>query len=234
LKNYAFVFARGGSKGLPSKNVKPLNGKPLIAFSIEVAKQSDLIGRVFVSTDDQIIADVARKAGAEVIDRPAKLAGDNSSEWLAWQHAIQYVKARYGSFDKFVSLPATSPLRALEDVDGAIVKHQESQADICITVTPASRSPFFNMIKHNEQGFASLVCPSENDITRRQDAPEVFDITTVAYVATPDFILSCNALFEGKVVSVVVPKNRAVDIDDIYDFKFAETLLMEQENERSA
>ncbi|WP_447511903.1 acylneuraminate cytidylyltransferase family protein [Acinetobacter geminorum] len=225
MRNFAFIFARGGSKGLPGKNIKPLAGKPLLQYSIDTALASDLIEQVFVSTDDQAIAQVAIEGGAILIERPAELATDQSPEWLSWRHAVEWATEHYGSFDGFVSLPATSPLRSQEDVEAAILKRQAEAADICIAVTPASRSPYFNMVKYNEAGFVELVNQPEGEVSRRQDAPKVFDITTVVYATTPEFVLNSYGLFSGKVASIEVPKARAVDIDDIYDFRLAEAII---------
>lgn len=225
MRNFAFIFARGGSKGLPGKNIKPLGGKPLLQYSIDTALASDLIEQVFVSTDDQAIAQVAIEGGATLIERPAELATDQSPEWLSWRHAVEWATEHYGSFDGFVSLPATSPLRSQEDVEAAILKRQAETADICIAVTPASRSPYFNMVKYNEAGFVELVNQPEGEVSRRQDAPKVFDITTVVYATTPEFVLNNYGLFSGKVASIEVPKARAVDIDDIYDFRLAEAII---------
>ena len=222
---HAFIFARGGSKGLPGKNIMPLLGKPLIQYSIEVALKTIGIEKVFVSTDDADIATVAQSNGAIVIDRPTELAQDNSPEWLAWKHAINWVKEQYGDFNEFVSLPATSPLRSVKDVESAILKKSNVGADICIAITPANRSPYFNMVKKLDNNLIELIIKPVNSIFRRQDSPEVFDITTVAYVATVDFIMNNSNIFDGKVTSVEIPKHRAVDIDDIYDFKFAEVIL---------
>jgi N-acylneuraminate cytidylyltransferase len=225
MTSCAFIFARGGSKGLPGKNTKLLLGKPLIQYSIEVALQTPGIDKVFVSTDDSEIAKVAQSNGAIVIDRPAELAQDNSPEWLAWKHAINWVEERYGNVKEFVSLPATSPLRSVKDVESAILKRSDTGADICIAITPASRSPYFNMVKESEGGLIELVNKPNNPIFNRQDVPEVFDITTVVYVASVEFIMSNNNIFDGKVASVEIPKYRSIDIDDIYDFKFAEAIL---------
>ncbi|MDQ9889803.1 acylneuraminate cytidylyltransferase family protein [Acinetobacter pittii] len=225
MRNFAFIFARGGSKGLPGKNIKPLAGKPLLQYSIDTALASDLIEQVFVSTDDQAIAQVAIDGGAILIERPVELATDQSPEWLSWRHAVEWATEHYGSFDGFVSLPATSPLRSQEDVEAAILKRQAETADICIAVTPASRSPYFNMVKYNETGFVELVNQPEGEVSRRQDAPKVFDITTVVYATTPEFVLNNYGLFSGKVASIEVPKARAVDIDDIYDFRLAEAII---------
>jgi CMP-N-acetylneuraminic acid synthetase len=231
MKNFAFIFARGGSKGLPGKNIRPLAGKPLINYSIETAKKCPSIDEVFVSTDDSAIAEIARQAGAIIIERPVVLASDTSPEWLSWRHGVEWVESHYGKFLYFISLPATSPLRNVSDVEGAITKLKNSVADICISVTPASRSPYFNMVKVVDGDTCELVIKLEGAITRRQDAPNVFDITTVVYITTPTFIRNNNGLFSGVVTSVVVPKERAVDIDDIYDFSLAETIIRGQVNE---
>lgn len=225
MRNFAFIFARGGSKGLPGKNIKPLAGKPLLQYSIDTALASDLIEQVFVSTDDQAIAQIAIEGGAILIERPAELATDQSPEWLSWRHAVEWATEHYGSFDGFVSLPATSPLRSQDDVEAAILKRQAETADICIAITPASRSPYFNMVKYNGAGFVELVNQPEGEVSRRQDAPKVFDITTVVYATTPEFVLNNYGLFSGKVASIEVPKARAVDIDDIYDFRLAEAII---------
>lgn len=225
MKNFAFIFARGGSKGLPGKNIKLLAGKPLLQYSIDTALNSPSIDKVFVSTDDADIAKVAVNLGAILIERPPELATDTSPEWISWRHAVEWAEQHYGKFDGFVSLPATSPLRDIVDVEAAIYQLIKVNADICISVTPASRSPYFNMIKKINNGLVELVNKPTLDVTRRQDAPEVFDITTVVYATTPEFILNNYGLFSGNVTSIEVPKARAVDIDDIYDFKLAEAML---------
>ena len=230
MKRYAFVFARGGSKGLAKKNIKELLGKPLLCYSIDVALSSALIDQVFVSTDDATIAKLAAESGAVVIDRPPYLATDTAIEWDAWRHAINWVGENYGSFDEFISLPATSPLRSVIDVESAIRKRNESDADICISISKANRSPYFNMVTMNTEGEVSLVISPDIKVTRRQDAPVVYDITTVVYVADPKYVLEKFGLFEGNAVAVEIPKSRAVDIDDIYDFKLAEVILSDLKN----
>ncbi len=223
-----FIFARGGSKGLPRKNTRMLAGKPLIAYAIETALASELIDRVIVSTDDNEIADVARQYGAEIpFMRPQELACDDSREWLAWQHAIRTLEAAKGTrkASVFVSIPPTAPLRAVEDVDVCIRTLLESDADIVITVKQADRNPYFNMVSLDEDGYAQLVIPLDRPIHRRQDAPQVYDMTTVAYVARPDFVLNSRSAFEGKVKAIVVPAERALDIDTELDFMFADFLL---------
>jgi len=225
----SLICARGGSKGLPRKNIRSFGGKPLIAHSIDVAKQVEGVERIFVSTDDDEIKRIAKKFGAEVIDRPEELASDKAPELEAWRHAISYLKEKGEHFDIFLSLPATSPLRDQSDVR-ACLEALDEETDVVITVTPAARSPYFNMVSRDKEGRSRILIAS-NGYTRRQDATQAYDMTTVAYVVRPEFINKHNALFEGKVKSVVVPKERAVDIDDYWDFKFAEVLLEDKNND---
>ncbi|WP_312922331.1 acylneuraminate cytidylyltransferase family protein [Stutzerimonas nitrititolerans] len=231
MRIFAFVFARGGSKGLPGKNIKELNGKPLLEYSIDTANKIPEIEKIFVSTDDADIARVAKKNGATIIYRPKELAEDHTPEWQAWRHAIQWCLEQYGEFDIFLSLPATSPLRSKEDVQETINKLSSTKADICIGITPAGRNPYFNMVKISEDGFCRLVNEPYKEVTRRQDTPEVFDITTVVYATNPKFVMNSYGIFSGKVASVVIPKERAVDIDDIYDFKLAEFIMLQSKED---
>lgn len=225
-RHVAFIFARGGSKGLPGKNIKPLAGKPLIAHAIATARACPRLETVIVSTDDPAIAAVAREHGAEVpFMRPAHLAQDNSPEWLAWQHAIDWFQRERGDFDSFVSLPPTSPFRAVADVEACLDRlHDQPDTDIVITVRAAERSPWFNMVRLDPDGIARLVIAPNQGIARRQDAPPVYDITTVAYVARPAFVLSADRLFAGRVRTVQVPPERALDIDTPWDFRLAECI----------
>lgn len=227
-----FIFARGGSKGVPRKNIRLLAGKPLITYAIQTAKESRFINRVIVSTDDDEIARIAIQSGAEVpFMRPAELSGDKASEWFAWQHAIAEVQKKINQpVDIFVSIPTTSPLRSASDVDACISKLLHSHADIVITVKKAERSPYFNMVNLDDLGYAHIVISTGNRMTQRQDAPQVYDMTTVAYAARPEFIMSAHNMFEGKVMVVEVPSERALDIDTELDFKIAECLMKEKQD----
>lgn len=220
------IFARGGSKGVPRKNIRLLAGKPLLAYAIEAARGVPSVDRVIVSTDDAEIADVARRYGAEVpFRRPAELASDRSPEWLSWQHALRTLAAQDGRRpDVLVSVPTTSPLRTAADVEAAITMLLRTDADIVITVSPAARNPYFNMVEL-DNGYARLVKTLPGGVHQRQAAPAVYDITTVAYAARADFVLNAQAIFEGKVQAVVVPAERALDIDTELDFALAEFLL---------
>jgi CMP-N-acetylneuraminic acid synthetase len=149
MKATAFIFARGGSKGLPGKNIRLLGGKPLIAWSIEHALAVKRIDRVIVSTDSEEIAAVARAYGAEVpFIRPEELARDDSPEWFAWRHALNYLKHGDGIMPAvMVSVPATAPLRSSCDIENCLDEFEKGEVDIVITVTDSHRSPYFNMVK---------------------------------------------------------------------------------------
>jgi N-acylneuraminate cytidylyltransferase len=204
----------------------PLAGKPLVAYSIETARACKRIETVVVSTDDPTIAAIARKFGAETpFIRPDALATDDSPEWLSWQHAIRHVQAERGKFDVFVSLPPTSPFRSLADVEACLDTLESSpETHIVVTVREASRNPYFSMVQVDDVGFARLAVEPSAPIWRRQDAPVVYDLTTVAYVARPDFVLRAGGIFEGRVRTVEVPAERSIDIDTPFDFRLAECL----------
>jgi CMP-N-acetylneuraminic acid synthetase len=231
MKIFAFIFARGGSKGIPGKNIRNLGGKPLIAYSILMAKSIDKISRVFVSTDDQGIARIGSEYGAEIIERPLELAQDNSPEWLAWLHAVKWLEDKGELFDCFVSLPTTSPLRDKSDVMNCI-SMLDKNTDIVITATDTARSPYFNMIKEKND-YSRLVIEG-SDYSRRQDVPKIYDMTTVAYITRPCFIKENNKIFDGRVRSVIIPKERSIDIDDEVDFKIAEMLTKEKQEKENA
>ena len=219
----AFVFARGGSKGLPRKNILPIGGSPMLAHGIQIAKEIEQIDCVYVSTDCDEISAIARSYGADVIPRPSNLASDSSPEWLAWQHAVKYVTENFGAFECFLSLPATAPLRNSKDIVKCLNALQEG-VDMVVTITPSYRNPWFNMVIHDEHQNVKLLF-DESSVIRRQDAPKCFDMTTVAYVSRPEFILRSSSIWDGTVAAVEIPRQRALDIDDEFDYKVARFLM---------
>lgn len=221
----AFIFARGGSKGIPRKNLRVLAGRPLLAWSIDAAHACRDVNRVVVSTDDAEIAATARQYGAEVHLRPPKLATDDSPEWLSWQHAVRAIQEQGGPFEVFVSVPTTSPLRRPDDIGAAIAMLRNDPCDAVISITPAARNPYFNMVRQADDGFVSIAVQTNGRVVNRQSAPPLFDITTVVYAVRPRHILAAKGLMEGRVKGLIIPKDRAVDIDDEIDLRFAEFLL---------
>ena len=225
-----FIFARGGSKGLPGKNIRPLHGKPLLGWAIEQAKSISRIRRVIVSTDCPEIAKVARNYGAEVpFLRPKNLSEDDSLEWNAWRHALEYLKNDESRLpDVMVSIPTTAPLRNISDIDRCIDEYEKGGADIIVTVTEANNNPWFNMVYYLDDGLVELVNKPSDKVSRRQDAPVVYNMTTVAYVANSNFVMEKDGHFSGKVRAVHIPIERAVDIDTLMDFEFASFLMQKR------
>lgn len=232
MKTVGFIFARGGSKGLPKKNVRDFCGKPLIAWAVEKALKVEKIDRVIVSTDCPEIAHIAREYGAEVpFLRPAALASDESPEWESWQHVLNFLIETEGEAPEImVSIPTVAPLGLASDIEVCMNEFEKNSSDIVITVTAAKRSPYFNMVKQNDQGFYELIDSKHLATRRRQDAPIVFDITTVCYVASSSFVLARKSIFEGRVKVVELPAERSIDIDSELDFKIAEFLFSQIHN----
>ena len=230
----AFIFARGDSKGLPGKNIKLLNGRPLIGWAIEQAMAVQSIRRVIVSTDSEVIAEISREYGAEVpFIRPIEMATDSSPEWMAWKHGLTYLKDTEGKLPTaMITVPATAPLRLSLDIENCMQEYEKGDADTVITVTDAHRSPYFKKIAKNSDGTVGLVNSIQSDITRRQDAPKVFDMATVCYVIDPKFVFAHKSIFEGRVKSVHVPPERAIDIDTLMDFQIAECLMKIREEKQ--
>lgn len=230
----ALVFARGGSKGLPRKNLRPLHGVPLIGRAIRAAHACDEVGRVVVSTDDEEIADTARRFGAEVPWlRPAELATDDASEWLAWRHAVTALASAEGGVpDILVSVSPTAPLRSPNDISRCIARFRQGDCDLVVTGSESRHHPAFNMVVVGDDGLARVSMTSAAPRARRQDVEHgMWDLTTVAYVTNPRYVLEADHLLSGRVALVAVPRERAIDIDDEFDFSVAECLLMRAERD---
>ncbi len=232
MKYTVFIFARGGSKGLKNKNIKLIHNKPLIVWTINFAKNLKDVKEIIVSTDDEKISAIAKKNGAKVpFLRPKYLSSDTSPEWLAWKHAIKWYFKEKGKLpDPFISMPVTSPLRTKSDFDKCIDLFYSSKKDAVITITEPNRNPYFNMVKENDNGDLKIVNQSQK-YNRRQDAPKVYDITTLFYILKPKLVLSKNHIFDCKVSGVKIPRERSLDIDNKFDFEFAEFLLKKKFND---
>ena len=227
MDRIAIIFARSGSKGLPGKNIREFNGKPLIAWSIIHALQIPRIQRIIVSTDSLEIASIASDFGAEIpFIRPKDLATDESPEWQSWKHALKFLEGESGVLPReIVSLPPTSPLRKIEDIEKCLDEMDSHLVDVVVTMSPSIRNPQFNMVKRDDRGLLHIYSEDGKVISRRQDAPESFDLSTVCYVARTDFVLRSNSMFEGSVRGVLVTKESSVDIDTLEDFEYAEYLI---------
>jgi CMP-N-acetylneuraminic acid synthetase len=225
------IPARGGSKGLPGKNIKMLCGKPLIAHTIEQAKQSRYIDRVIVSTEDDAIARIASEYGAEVpFMRPMELAGDSVATVDVLLHAMDWLERRQYRFDVLVLLHTTTPMRSVEDIDHSIALLVEEKADNVFTVTEAHRNPYFNMVEINSDGYAALA--KQGNFTTRQAAPLIYDMNSSIYVWWKELLKEKKKIFLDKTRIHVMPKERSIDIDDPIDFKIAEMMMAETSKNR--
>ena len=220
------MVGRKGSVGFPGKNIFPVLGRPLAAYPLLAAKESDHIEKIFVSTDSKKIAKEAIKYGAIVpFIRPKNLAKDTTPEILVWRHAISFLNEKLKiNPDYIVSLPTTSPLRKLSDINACIKKSITSNLDVLFTATESSRNPFFNMIKKQNKKISTVCSKSSKKYTRRQDAPTCYDLCTVCYVFKPKFILKNKDLYSGNVDFFEVSKKSSIDIDTRFDYKLAKLL----------
>jgi N-acylneuraminate cytidylyltransferase/CMP-N,N'-diacetyllegionaminic acid synthase len=222
------IPARGGSKGLPGKNVRQLNGKPLLAHTVFHAHCSKLIDRTIVSTDSREIARVAKKYKADVpFMRPATLAQDSSSSIDVILHALSWIeKNEKCDFDIVVLLQVTSPLRRAEDIDNAIKMLVDRNADNVFSVAQTHRNPYFNMVARDLQGRVRRV--KNGTFITRQSAPSVFDINGSIYVWWKKIVREKKSMFLKRTMIYEMPKERSVDIDDLFDFTVAQALLRTQ------
>ena len=225
----AFIFARGGSKGVPRKNLREAGGRTLLDRSIDVALEIPRVAGVFVSTDDDDIASGAKKRGVGVIPRGPELSGDDSPEWLAWQHAITSVRDMGFKCDVLLSIPPTAPLRTPEDVQRCLDALVD-KIDCVVTMTPSAHHPAFNMVSLDSEGSLRLGMSETPTIQRRQDAPPMFSLTTVAYAARSDFVLQSSRMWQGVVRGIEVPVERALDVDSEWDLHVADLVLRERQN----
>ncbi len=224
-KILCLICARGGSKGLKNKNIKSFCGKPLIYWTIKLAKSIKQIKDVYVSTDSKKIAQISERYGAKIpFIRPKKLATSNSKEWESWRHAIKFFEKKKVFYEALLILPVTSPLRSKDDVTKCIKKFykERKKLDAVVAITDSSKNPYFNMVKKKK--FTSLAINTKKQYFNRQETPKVYDLTTVAFLVKTSLIKTKNHLFKGKIKSIFVPKERSVDIDNLLDFKFAEFL----------
>ncbi len=225
----AAIFARGGSKGLPGKNLRLLGGKTLLSLAVDHAFAVEGVSEVYVSTDSEEIASEAEKAGATVpFLRPADLAKDDSPEWAAWQHLVEFVsKNNVNAPEYLLAVPVTAPLRATEDIEGCIrTVLADKSLDGAICVTPSRRNPDFNMARLNPDGSINLAAPklSSDSPYRRQDAEVLYEIVPAAYFMKTDYILTFDSMWAGRLGCHIVPEQRAIDIDSEFDFQIAEFL----------
>lgn len=223
----AFIPARAGSKGIPGKNMKLLKGKPLIQYTIEAAQQSKYIDEIFISTDDDKVIELAQSLGIDVhYKRPPELATDTSDILDAIFHAINWKKERKEPLcNAIVLLQATSPLRDSNDIDGAIEQYKKNNVKSLISVSEMIEHPY-ECVKKTDGGWAFLA-KSPTQVVRRQDYPESFYfISGAIYITDIAFLEQHKSLIVEKNTDLfVMSQSRSVDIDELFDFRWAEFCL---------
>lgn len=221
------ICARGGSKGVPGKNLRPLADKPLIAHSIEQAKRCGLFSAIAVSSDSPAILDTARQWGADiVVERPADMASDSAAKLPAIRHAVLAAEAQAGrTFAVLVDLDATSPLRLPEDIAETVRMVEDGEAGNVLTVAPAHRSPYFNMLEQDADGRVHLSKPLPATVVRRQDAPACFDMNASIYTWARHPFIDAPYILDERTRLYVMPRDRSIDIDDEVDFAIVDFLL---------
>lgn len=225
------ICARGGSKGVPGKNIRAIAGKPLIAWTVEQALATGLFDFVAVSSDSAAIRAVASAAGAHLtIERPAEMATDQAGKVPAIAHACLSAEAALGrKADILVDLDCTSPLRDLSDITGSVDLLRATGATNVITGAESRRSPYFNMVERAVDGAVHLSKPLPDMVLRRQDSPACFDMNGSVYVWQRDAFLADPRVFYPDTRLFEMPEERSVDIDRELDFLIVEILLQQKQ-----
>ena len=229
IKILGIVLARGGSKGIPAKNVIPLKGTPLIGWTLRSAVKSGVFDRLIVSTDDETIAKFARRYGGEVpFMRPAALASDKSPSIDSVIHALNFLKAKDSFVPDFVFLlQPTSPFRSIEDIRSSVdlIKGPKGKNfDALVGMVAVDQHPCL-MYRRAQNGLISPVLPRKNKIQRRQDMPQVYAVNGAIYICRTSVLLKTKTFYPSKTCGFLMPIERSVDIDSPLDLKWAEFLL---------
>ena len=230
------ISARGGSQGVPGKNVRPLFGKPVIGWAIEKALAVPGINRVIVSTDSEQIAEASLQAGAEVpFMRPTELASPDCGKFQVWQHGLAACEQIHGiGYDLYVDIDCTNPLIEVCDITGALEHFRTLQSegrnpDAVFTVSEARRNPYFNLVETDPEGVLKMSKSlSEGAVLARQRAPSVFEHVAGTYVLDTRYLKSANHLLDGRAFGYQIPPEKSFDIDSELDFILIEFLLKRQ------
>jgi CMP-N,N'-diacetyllegionaminic acid synthase len=221
VKVLAVIPARGGSKGIPRKNIKILGGKPLIAWTIEAALKAPSINRLIVSTEDKEIAAVAKQFGAKVpFMRPLDLAQDDTPGIAPVLHAIEQLT----DYDWVLLLQPTTPLRSVEDIEGIIQFCRDEAAPSAVSVTQVSKHPFW-MYQRDDQSRLQPLIPNRPEITRRQELPCAYALNGALYLARIDWLIQNQGFIGSETLGYVMPEERSVDLDTPKDWIWVEYLI---------
>lgn len=224
------ISARGGSRGLPGKNIRLLLNKPLIVWSIEQALATPEIDRVVVSTDSEEIAKIAKGAGAEVpFIRPDYLSTSEAGKFDVFKHALKLCEEFYGEkYEFYLDLDCTSPLRDVTDISASIAKFRDARkrgVNGIFSICSARKNPYFNLLELDGAGALKICKKLPSTIVRRQDAPLVFEHVASIYVLCPDYIRSASYLLDGHMEGYDIGIEKSLDIDSDFDFLLIEYLM---------
>ncbi len=224
------ICARGGSKGVPGKNTALLEGLPVIAHSIVQARHSDLFEGIALSSDSDEILSVGEEYGVDwLIERPAEMATDTAGKLPAIRHCLLAAEEKAGkTFDMLVDLDATSPLRLIEDIHGAVEMAESTGVTNVITGAPSRRSPYFNLVEEDLEGRVDVSKALDTPVLRRQDAPVCYDMNASIYVWRRDTFVEDPRLFYEDTKIFVMPEDRSFDIDHPLDFEIVKLILSQR------
>ena len=221
----AIIPARSGSKGLPNKNIRLLNGKPLLAYSILQAQETGIFDEIFLSTDSQEYADIARPYGANApFLRSGELASDSASTWDCVVEALEQYSRIGKEYDLCVVLQPTSPLRTAQDIVNTLKKMLLNNADSVVSVCEADHSPLLCNTLPENQSLKDFIRPEITSKTR-QELPTYYRINGAIYAVRTSFFLNAQTIYDGNSLAYVMPRERSIDIDTLFDFSLAECLL---------
>lgn len=219
------IPARGGSKGIPHKNIKPFAGRPLIAYSLEAARARTDDAHIILSTDDERIAEVAKELGYDTAyRRPAELATDTAGSREVILDAMDYADAMGVEYDKVVLLQPTSPLRTVDDIINAIEAYDATPGcDMAVTVTEAACNPYYDCFETDADGVLH-VSKGDGTLTRRQDAPKAWQYNGAVYVMRPESVRRYALGAMPRRIAVEMPRSRSMDLDTPLDWTIAEMI----------
>jgi len=229
-KILCLIPARGGSKRLPSKNIKPFLGEPLINWTIGEALKSDYLSRIVVSTDNDKIAEVALKRGAEVpFMRPKELSEDTSTSIEVVIHAIDYFAQKGEIFDSVMMLQPTSPLRQAIDINNSISLMVDAHLNSVVSVCETDHSPLWSNTLPGDLSMDNFINPGIRHL-RSQDLPKYYRLNGAIYLSKIEFIYRNKYFIGNNTKAYIMPKERSIDIDSELDFLIAETIKQYYDN----
>jgi CMP-N,N'-diacetyllegionaminic acid synthase len=229
LRTIGIITARGGSKGIPRKNIRPVAGKPLLAWTVEAALASGKLERVILSTDDREIAETARLFGAEVpFMRPASLADDDTTSFAVIEHALEWLEQDGALPDYILLLQPTSPLRTSVDINDALLFAAVRNADAVVGVSECSPHPLLARTIRKD-GTLEEFFKTESDFHRRQDLPPVYAINGAIYLHRPASLRATRSLIPPGAHAFVMPPERSLDVDTLWQLGLAHLILSRSE-----